>query len=155
MVRFARPLMGWKMTKEQALRMPKFPRYTEEETIIAKEFIKQWPNDNDEFWFSVHIPSAKAKWVVNAPPFLQYQWTVVTAKRPDLVIVSKNVVHIVEFKRYMLSSGIGQLLLYRDMFLEYYKPDAPIELWYAVWYWDPDVAKKCEREGIKWWSYIK
>lgn len=154
MVRLARPLIGRKVPKDLALILPRLPRFTKEEEIVAREFIKQM-NWDGEYWFDVHIPSEKAKWVVNAPPNFKYMWEMQTAKRIDMVILTDRDVKIVEVKRLMLSSGIGQLLLYKDMFREYYKPDKSIELWYAVYYWDPDVAKKCEREGIKWWSYIK
>ena len=154
MVRLAKQLNGRKVDIKTYPKYLPFPRFTEEENIVAKKFIEE-VNIDGEYWFDVRLTSTKARYVDNLPKPLQKMWEEVTAKRIDMVILTKNVVHIVEIKRYMLSSGIGQLLLYRDMFIDEYQPDSPVELWYAVYYWDPDVMKLCKKLGIKTWSYIK
>jgi len=154
MVILAKPINGRKIDPFKYPKTVPFPRYTKEEDTVAREFIKEkkWKG---EYYFDVHLTSRKAKFVENLPAPLARLWTEVTAKRIDMLVVTRDRIRIVEVKRYMLSSGIGQLLTYRKMFKEEYRPNVPIELWYAVWYYDPDIISICQQLNINTWSYIK
>ena len=154
MVRLAKPLNGRKVDVWKWPTYLPFPRYTGEEDIVAKEFIYSNKIDG-EYYFDVKLTSKKAKFLDNAPPDFRYMWQQITAKRIDLVILTKNIIYIIEFKRYMLSSGIGQLLTYYHMFIKEYQPEGKIELIYATYYPDPDIVDIAKEYNIKTWSVVK
>lgn len=154
MVVLAKPIIGRKIDPFKYPTTVPFPRYTAEEDQVARSFIKEmkWKGD---YYFDVHLTSRKAAFVFNMPAPLRAMWESVTAKRIDMLVISEDLIRIVEFKRYMLSSGIGQLLVYDKMFREEYRPNVPIELWYACWYYDPDVIEVAKGLNINTWSYLK
>ena len=154
MVRLARKLIGRKVNVwEWRYELP-FPRFSRDEDWIAKAWIYD-VRLKGEYWFGVCLPSKKFQVPEHIPESLKRMWLIDTAKKIDIVVLTDYEVHLVEVKRKMLSSGIGQLLLYKEMFREYYRPTGRIVLWYVTYTSDPDVVDMCKALGIKTWSYIK
>ena len=148
---FAKPLNGYKLTD---ITRPKFPHFTEEESYVLRKFIEA-NVITGEWYTDVKLTSRKASYVENMEEPWRTMWLTLTAKRIDAVCVSRDAVHIIEVKRVMLPSGVGQLQLYRMMFAEEYKPQLPIRLWYVTYYSDPDVEEMCRRAGIRTWSVVR
>ena len=148
---FVKPLNGYRLTD---LTRPKFPHFTEEESHVLREFIKAKVIEG-EWWTDVKLTSRKAKYIETMEEPWRTMWLMLTAKRIDAVCVARDYVHIIEVKKIMLPSGVGQLSLYRMMFAEEYKPRIPIRLWYVTYYRDPDVEEMCRRAGIRTWSVVK
>jgi len=133
---------------------PKFPHFTKEETKVMEELLVQrvvW----GDFKFDVKLRSDKAKFAEDLPEPLRSMWEALTAKRIDAVCETPDAIWIIEVKRVMLPSGIGQLLLYAHMYNQQYKPQKPVKLLYATYYPDPDVENFCKQIGIKTWSVVK
>jgi len=132
----------------------KFPHFTPDEAEVLREFIAQKVLVGD--WsFDVRLKSEKAELAAEYPPEIRSMWEAVTAKRIDAVCETTDAVNIIEVKKYMLHSGIGQLLTYRELYREQYKPTKPIVLWLIAKYPDPEVLRVCERLGIRTWVMEK
>lgn len=84
-------------------------------------------------------------------PTMRLMWEALTAKRIDAVAETDTFIHIIEVKRVMLPSGIGQLLLYSYLYNEQFKPTKNIKLWLIAKYPDPDVIHVCKQMGIQTW----
>ena len=108
-----------------------------------------------EWMYDVRLVSKKLEWVKYKEEPWYRLWLKVTAKRIDAVCIDEAYVNIIEVKRYMLASGVGQLLLYKKMYQEQYKPKKPIRLWLIAYYPDPDVIELCDELGIATWSVVK
>ena len=153
MVTFIKPLEGRKVDPYTWPVALPFPHFTPEESEVARRFIESGTLKG-EWYFDVRLTSSKAEWIKRVEHPWREMWKAVTAKRIDIVCVSARAVHIIEVKRMMLSSGIGQLMTYRDMFIKEYQPDAPVVLWYVTYYHDPDVVKMCNTLGINTWYVV-
>ena len=150
----SRPLIGYRVRFIEGKLRIRFFHFTDEEAEVARLFIQHGPLDGE--WFcDVRLPSRKARWVVEAEEPWRTMWMHLTSKRIDLLCVQKDTINIIEVKRYMLSSGVGQLETYRDMFIEYYKPLVDVTCWYVTYYPDPDVELVARKRGIRTWSFIK
>ena len=150
----SKPLLGYRVRFIDGKLRIRFYHFTDEEAEVARLFILEGPLQG-EWYCDIRLPSRKAKFVGELEEPWRTMWLHLTSKRIDLLCVQRDTIHIIEVKRYMLSSGVGQLLTYRDMFEETYKPIVPVELWYVTYYPDPDVIEICRRHGIRTWSVIK
>jgi len=128
----------------------KFPHFTLEEAEVAELFEKIGPLKG-KWQYEVRLTSKKARWVENEPEWIKKMWEKITAKRIDMVCERESDVNLVEVKRYLLPSGIGQLLLYAHMYNEQFKPQKPVKLWYVAYYGDPDVEEFAKSIGINVW----
>ena len=126
----------------------KFPHATSEERQALEEFIRKGIISG--IWtFELRLPSRKAKGLEHLPEPIRVMWEKLTAKRIDAVCEAADAIYLIEVKRYLLPSGIGQLLVYAYMYNEIYKPKKPVKLYYVAYYNDPDVAEVCKNMGIK------
>lgn len=152
MIEFKKPLQGRYIENPLMYRIP-FPHFTKEEADVLRRFIEAGLIKG-KWYFDVRLTSQKAKFVEKLPSPWAWMWQQLTAKRIDAVCVSENAVHIIEVKRYMLSSGVGQLITYRDMFIKEYEPSGPVVLWYVTFYHDPDIVRLCESLNINTWYVV-
>jgi len=130
---------------------PKFPHFTKDEAEVLEAFMKQYPNVQ-KWEFDVRLKSKKAEGIKFENEMMKLFWEKATAKRIDAVAHLTNEIWLIEVKRYMLSSGIGQLLVYSFMYNEQFKPKKYVKLWLIAKYPDPDVIEVCKKLGIKTWS---
>jgi len=136
--------------------MPKvrFPHFTLEEAKVLEEFMRSGILDG-KWSFDVRLKSKKAEAVKIEDEMMRVMWEALTAKRIDAVCETPVDVNIIEVKRVMLPSGIGQLMVYAYMYNEQFKPKKPVKLWYVTWYNDPDVEHIANQLGIKTWSKVR
>ena len=133
---------------------PKFPHFTLEEARTLELFqatgilIGKWSYD-------VRLTSKRATDCPFEEDWACRMWKALTAKRIDAVCERESDINIIEVKRYMLPSGVGQLLLYSYMYADEFKPNKPVKLWYVTYYSDPDVEDLCRKLGIKTWSVVR
>ena len=131
----------------------KFPHATSEEREALQKFIDAGIIHG--IWtFELRLPSRKAKIAEKAAEPFRIMWEKLTAKRIDAVCEAADAIYLIEVKRYLLPSGIGQLLVYAYMYNEIYKPKKPIKLYYVAYYNDPDVAEVCKNMGIKVFTVV-
>ena len=129
----------------------KFPHFTLEEAKVLEEFQKRFPYFTN--WrYDVKLKSRKLDLAKIDDPILKKMWYHLTAKRIDAVCEDNENIYIIEVKRYMMASGIGQLLVYQYMFNEQFKPKKNIKLWLISYYPDPDVEHIANQLGIRTWS---
>ena len=132
----------------------KFPHFTLEEAKVLEEFQKLFFK-GAKWQYDVRLESRKAKLPESEPEPFKIMWKKLTAKRIDALVETSDAFHIIEVKRVMLPSGIGQLLVYAYMFNEQFKPKKMVKLWYVTYYNDPDVEHICKQLGINTWSVVK
>lgn len=127
-----------------------FKHQSEEERIVAEEFIKRYLV-GAKITFDLPLASKKpARWE-EMPENYKRMWEYLLAKKIDFIAELPEKIMIVEVKQKLSASGVGQLLLYKKMYEEQYKPVKPLELWQIAMYPDPDVIELCDKLGIKWW----
>ena len=101
--------------------------------------------------FDVPLKSKAPAALETAPEHYRKLWEYLTAKKIDFIAEYPEKIMIVEVKRKLSASAVGQLLLYRKMFTEQYKPGKPVELWHIANYPDLDVIELLNELGIRWW----
>jgi hypothetical protein len=129
----------------------KFPHFTREEREVAKLFYELHKNIYHGWQWEVRLKSKKSEGLEHIPENLRYMWEVITAKRIDVVFEDAYNIYIGEIKRILLPSGIGQLLLYKKLYQEQFKPTKKVQMYYIAYIDDPDVRELAEELGIKVW----
>lgn len=132
----------------------KFPHFTPEEAEVLEAFMRAKIIDG-KWSFDIRLPSQKGKLKGIHPDWVIQMWNKVTAKRIDALCETADSIHIIEVKRYLMASGIGQLIVYKYLYEKYYKPEKPIQLWLIAMYDDPDVREVCGVLGIRVWTIYK
>jgi len=133
---------------------PKFPHFTPDEAEVLEVFMDKGPLEG-KWSYDVKLESQKAKWIKFESEAMERMWKAVTAKRIDAICETQTEINIIEVKKYMMASGIGQLLVYSFMYSEQYKPTKPVKLWLIAKYPDPDVEEVARKVGIKTWTIYK
>ncbi len=129
----------------------KFRHFRPEEIEIFKTFaLKEYPNAN--YYFDVPLEVSGLEWLKEQPKEYQEMWKYLRAKKIDVIIETEEKYIICEVKGRVRPSAIGQLIVYRDMFIQQYKPEKPVELLIVAKYFDIDVAKIAKSLGIKVWT---
>jgi len=128
----------------------KFKHLSEDEVVAAERFIRMIPNI-EKIEFDVPLKTTKISEVRKEFEAFARMWEYLTAKKIDIVIHLPEKIMIVEVKKKLSASAAGQLLLYRDLYLQEYKPNKPIELWHIAVYGDSSVIPLLEKLNIKWW----
>ena len=132
----------------------RFPHFTSEEEKALRLFIEKGPVKG-EWALEVRLPSTLPDWVKNEPEDFARMWEFLTSKRIDAVCTNEHGIHIVEAKKRLMSSGIGQLLVYRSMYINYYQPKKPVYLWLVAYHNDPDIRNIAGEYGINVWTVDK
>lgn len=127
-----------------------FKHLSEEEIIAAREFLRRIPEPR-RIEFDVPLKVQEIKPTKKEEEGLARMWEYLTAKKIDMVIHYDEKIMIVEVKKKLSASAAGQLLLYKDLYVQQYKPAKPIELWHIAIYSDPSVVPLLEKLGIKYW----
>ena len=150
----SKPIQGYRVRFYDGGDRIRFFHMTEEERDVAYHFIRSGVLVGD--WYcDIRLPSKKASWLLEFREPYRRMWENLLSKRIDLLCVQSDAIHIIEVKRLMLSSGVGQLLTYYHMFIREYLPTVPVYMWYATFYPDPDVKEICEIYDIRTWTYIE
>ena len=131
----------------------KFPHFSIEEAEVLERF-QETRRLVGDWSYDVRLKSIKAEEVKIEDPVLRQMWEALTAKRIDAVCETREDINIIEVKRVMLPSGIGQLMLYSYMYNQQFKPTKPVKLWLIAKYHDPDIVEYCKMVGIKTWWMI-
>ena len=129
----------------------KYPHMSPVEDVALDKFIHA--NIIKGKWdFDVHLIVPGTAVPAGAPENYKRMWLMLKAKRIDALCISDTAVNIVEVKPRITVAGIGQLLLYRELYKELHHPDKPIELWLVGYYEDGVVRETAERNGIHVWT---
>jgi len=129
----------------------KFRHFSPEEKEIMKAFMEAHPALFN-YRFDVRVGGKKAELADIKEEWVKLMWKSLLAKRIDAVAEDRSYLYIIEVKQWMLLSGVGQLLGYKELYKQTYPVIKPIKLVYAVRYPDPDVIDVCKAYGINWWS---
>ncbi|RLI83107.1 MAG: hypothetical protein DRP01_09350 [Archaeoglobales archaeon] len=133
---------------------PYFPRKFPHLKLVERYIATKWVMDE-------RIPDSQLKWDVKLyvplPEHVKRLLTPeelrmtqeLTAKRIDCVWEKENEIVIVEVKDKVRHSALGQLLAYRDMYIEQYKPRKPVRMLLVCGADDPPVRKVLEKYGIE------
>lgn len=100
-------------------------------------------------WFNYLLPAPERP----RRPFESLEeyllWRFLRSKEIDAVCETEEAIYIIEFKDRARPSGIGQLLTYRDLYVENERPSKPVKLRYIVGEGDPQVEEVARRLGIE------
>ncbi len=128
-------------------RLPRFPHFTPEESAVMWGFIKDGVLRG--LWaFDVRLFGKYAYELARRGDYFSVREALLLAKRIDALVDYNDALHIVEVKRRLLHSAIGQLITYREMLVEQWQPERPVLLWAVYAIPDPDVEKICKKSGI-------
>jgi len=131
-------------TSQQALT---FPHYKPEEVEVAKTFLALGRlKGNWSFWIPLDTPQSQRLIEMEAHPNAIWLWQ----KQADAICETDKEIWIVEFKEKLRPSGIGQLLVYEDLYKYTYKPTKPIKLLMVARLDDPSIHPTMSRLGIRW-----
>ena len=134
--------------------LPPFPHFQIAEARILYDFICS-DKIVGTWYFDVKLLSEKAKKLLESEnPFMLSQANLYM-KRIDAVCINSIAHNIIEVKKKLLSSAIGQLLTYEKLYREQYKPTKSIRLVVVYAFRDEDVEKTCKEYNIKcyWVNY--
>ena len=136
------------MLKLGRARLPRFPHFTPEEAAVLWGFIKSGELKG-KWAFDVRLFGKYAYKLAERGDYFSVREALLLAKRIDALVDDRGALHIIEVKRRLLHSAIGQLLTYKNMLVEQWQPSKPVELWAVYAIPDPDVEDICRRMGIK------
>ncbi len=130
---------------------PTYPHMSPMEDLALQMFKSS--NIINGLWkYDVHLKTPESVLPPGTPANYKKMWLMLKSKRIDALCISPVSINIIEVKPKITVAGIGQLLLYREMYKEEFKPDKPIQLWLVGYYEDALVRSTAERNGIKVWT---
>lgn len=141
------PYFVTKETAEEMARKIYFRHFKPEELELAREFIRRAILEG-YFYFDVYLTTAAAEKLLEEVPEIKIPLAVPWMLRIDAVCWTTGVVWLIEFKERIRTSGIGQLISYKDLFEKQYKPQRPINLMYVAKYDAPELHPLMDKLGI-------
>ena len=130
---------------------PAFPHFTPAEAEVLQAFQQQ--NILDGKWsYDVRLKTELPERFKYEPENYRKMWEALLANRIDALCETKGAIHIIEVKKYLHPSGIGQLLNYRRMYIEQFKPKKAVEMWLIAKYPNIETVETCSRYGIRTWT---
>lgn len=125
-----------------------FKHYKPRELDVAREFIRRRILVG-EYYFNVLLkPPERPKrpWETDDEYKL---WQFLRSKEIDCVCITDTNIYLIEFKDRVRPSAIGQILVYRDLFIQQYKPLLPVKLMIVAGEDDPQTRIIAEKQGIE------
>jgi len=128
----------------------RYRHYKPDELEIAKDFIRGCYLPG-KYFFDVYLLTAAAKEIFKTIDIPMLKDLVPWLMRIDAICYKARTVFILEIKERLRPSGIGELVTYKQLFLEQYQPDKEIVLGYVVRRDDPTLHTLLSKEQISLW----
>lgn len=135
--------------KEVAERI-RFRHYKPDELKVAKRFIAKALLPGTYF-FDVYLHTAMSKDILREATPFSITAAVPWMARIDAVCVKGRKHHIIEFKDRLRHSGIGQLICYKDLYMQQYRPTEEPALHYVCERDAPELHTTLEKYNIRLW----
>jgi len=128
----------------------KYRHYKPDELEIAKDFIRGCYLPG-KYFFDVYLMTKTAEEIfkTGGPPMLKdlVPWLY----RIDAVCYKARTVYILEIKERLRPSGVGELIVYKQLFREQYEPDKELVLGYVVRRDEETLHSTLSKEQIRLW----
>lgn len=115
---------------------------------IWEKFIAEFPDAYDECRYDVHVGSIP-KFVDPNPLSGSDGEERLYKRKIDVIAYKENEIDAIELKPRAGSSAIGQVLMYRDLFIKEYKPGRFVRPVIITDVSDTDVLAFAEKAGVK------
>lgn len=136
------------MEKEKYQKRQWYPNMKQGETILWNNFIDKFPKEYDEVIYNLKvgkgsfIPEGTQENIAN--DFLQ-----LTQHKIDVVGFKETRIDIIEIKPYAGTAAVGQVIGYRDLYIEHIDSKAKPNLIIVTDLLRQDTKTICEKQGIK------
>jgi len=145
---FIGPYRVTKETGPDIAKIVRFRHYKPEELEVARRFIAKALLPGD-YKFDVYLLTERAKEIMKRLLPKQKALAIPWMARIDMVCEDPYYTWIIEVKQELRRSGIGELMNYRDLYVQQYRPIRPVRLAYVAKIDDLDVHRSCVRRRIK------
>lgn len=125
-------------------------RYTHmmpEDIMVWEAYIQGGARDLKEVWYDIHVGKA-VELPPEMPAYMRAVANAVTRKRIDAVARVEGGFWIIEIKPYGNMHGLGQAIMYRELFRRYYDEPGLLEGVLLCGQVDVDVVEIAAQEGI-------
>jgi len=145
--RWEGPYLVTRYTAAEVASKARFRHYKPEEREIGRRFVRKALIEG-MYYFDVYLMTRRAEEVIKRVGLERATMAVPFLYRIDCVIETPAYIYIVEIKQRLRPSGLGELLIYSEMYKEQYEPTKPIKLAYVYEIHDDDTAEVAEKYGI-------
>jgi len=130
------------------IRAPHLAKYDRD---IVQQFLDDNVHTPCQILFDVPLPPIvePKKQVIKTPAG---QWKALKAKRIDMVIVRPTCVYVCEAKPGASAMAVGQVLMYQELYHQYYLPTVPVIMLILTDRLDPDVQMVCAKKRILYYE---
>lgn len=128
----------------------KFPHYTPHEALVLGHFIDRKLLVGD-YSFSVKLRSHMPDIPTDVPESVREDFRHLLAKRIDAVCKRADAIWILEIKRRLFASAIGELMMYSLLYKDEFKPNLPIKLACVAGVDDKATHWAMDQLGINVW----
>ncbi len=125
----------------------KYPHMSARDGEIWEKYVQENPDIIDKVTYAVRVGNGMPL-EKNWEPNIQKMAKELSQKRIDAVVEHADHIEIIEVKPRASFSALGQLLGYRQLYVEYYKTGKPIRLTVVCEYVSPDDLKLFQEHGI-------
>jgi len=126
------------MTPGQLKERYKYPHMLPDENRLFRAWLQGYEEQFDSFEFDVHVGKGVPIPPALTPPYAR-MIPALTQKRIDVIAKTKEDIWILDVTPRASLRHLGQLLAYKQLYTEDYKPALPIQLGVITEYADPDV----------------
>jgi len=120
------------------------------EIEVARSFYLRRELEGDYYW-DVHLLTPEAAHLLEVLPRAQQGLAKLACKRIDCVVLTPDATWILEFKQRLRPSGIGELLMYRDLWRQQFRAWKSLRLGYVASVDDPALHATLRRHRIRLW----
>jgi len=136
------------MRRTEALLKPSYPHFKPIETQLAKKFMIRYPiigNYIFDFRLPIDVPE---DWERHPEP-IRKMLISLKQRRIDLVIETRDFDYLIEFEPRLSATGLGQLLLYKEIYTTKVRPGRSVKLIAACFEFDQTTKEIAEKFGIE------
>ena len=127
----------------------RFRHYKPDELQVAKRFITK-NKLAGTYFFDVYLWTVAAREIIPQTEPFPVNDAVPWMDRIDAICHKRDHVYIIEFKTRMNPTGLGELLYYKQAYIEQYKPAKGVKLLYVVETLKPEMEKVLKELDIEY-----
>ena len=126
----------------------RYPHMLPEDVDVWREYLGGEPMDFSSVWYDVHVGQAMSV-PLGSPAYMRRVVEGISRKRIDVVGLVACELRIIELKGHAGMESIGQVVTYRQLYLEEFETRLPVTCWVICGTADRDILDLAEKLEVQ------
>ena len=135
-------------TGEKPVVKAKYEHMMREDHATWSAFLVSGDIKFEEVWYDVHVGAPMAV-PLGSPEFMKDVVNGISRKRIDVIGKLNSEIHIIEVKPHANMQAVGQVIIYRDLFIKEYELEVAVRCLIVAMTCDRDILETAEKMDVK------